>query len=68
MDVLPESIRTNPDMARLLDKMSSDDEPYPVHSQSVVRAGVCYCVIRTGRAKLTSFSVVEMAGRLFPGA
>jgi len=32
-----------------------------------IRAFVCSCVIRTRGAKLTSFSVGEMAGRLFPG-
>ena len=30
MDTLAKPVRMNPDMMKLLDKMRSDDQPYPV--------------------------------------
>jgi len=45
MDMLAKPVRMNPDMVKLLDKMRSDDQPYPVYNQPADQADPKVCAI-----------------------
>jgi len=51
MDTLAKPVRMNPDMVKLLDKMRTDDQPYPVYQQPVETADEQVCAI--GRSLVT---------------
>ena len=38
MDVLSKPVRMSPEMGKLLDKMRSDDQPYPIDNQPSAEA------------------------------
>ena len=45
MDTLAKPVRMNPDMTRLLDKLRSDNQPYPVYHQPAEEADEKVCAI-----------------------
>ena len=45
MDTLAKPVRMNPDMVKLLDKMRSDDQPYPVYQQPPEEADSRVCAV-----------------------
>ena len=45
METLAKPVRMNPDMVKLLDKMRSDDQPYPVYQQPPEEADSRVCAV-----------------------